>query len=45
MEFNDDNAADAYGLGRIAGKVAINSIEEAILIQLEDEKYRDNVLM
>jgi Holliday junction resolvasome RuvABC endonuclease subunit len=45
MEFNDDNAADAYGLGRIAGKVAINSVEEAILIQLEDEKYRDNVLM
>lgn len=41
IEFNDDNAADAYALGRLAGKTAINEIEKAVAKQVEDPKYRD----
>ena len=41
MEFNDDNAADAYALGRLAGKTAIDEIERAVAEQIEDPKYRD----
>jgi hypothetical protein len=41
IEFNDDNAADAYALGRLAGKTAIDKIEEAVAKQIEDPKYRD----
>jgi crossover junction endodeoxyribonuclease RuvC len=44
VEFNDDNAADSYGLARIAAGVQIGDIEGAILLQLEDEKYRDSVV-
>jgi crossover junction endodeoxyribonuclease RuvC len=41
IEFNDDNAADAYALGRLAGKTAIDEIEKAVAKQIEDPKYRD----
>lgn len=41
IEFNDDNAADAYALGRLAGGLKIDKIEEAIVEQIEDPKYRD----
>ena len=43
VEFLDDNAADAYGLARIAAGVAISDIERGIIEQVEDEKYRDSV--
>jgi Holliday junction resolvasome RuvABC endonuclease subunit len=41
IEFNDDNAADAYALGRLAGKTANDEIEKAVAKQIEDPKYRD----
>ena len=41
IEFNDDNAADAYVLGRLAGKTANDEIEKAVAKQIEDPKYRD----
>jgi crossover junction endodeoxyribonuclease RuvC len=41
VEFNDDNAADAYALGRLAGGSATGAIEEAIVEQIKDSKYRD----
>jgi Holliday junction resolvasome RuvABC endonuclease subunit len=41
IEFNDDNAADAYALARMAGRVSIDKVEEAIVDQIEDPKYRD----
>ena len=41
IEFNDDNAADAYALGRLAGKTAIDETERAVAKQIEDPKYRD----
>lgn len=43
LEFNNDNAADAYALARIASKVTINAVEEQIIEQLKDEKFRDPV--
>jgi crossover junction endodeoxyribonuclease RuvC len=44
VEFNDDNAADSYGLSRIAAGIEVSDIEASILVQLEDEKYRDSVI-
>lgn len=41
LEFNDDNAADAYALARLAGGNHINDIEEQIVEQIKDSKYRD----
>ena len=41
MEFNDDNAADAYGLARIAAESHIDAIEAAVIEQMKDAKYRD----
>jgi crossover junction endodeoxyribonuclease RuvC len=41
VEFNDDNAADSYGLARMAGKLAIDDTEKAIIEQIKDIKYRD----
>lgn len=41
LEFNDDNAADAYALGRLAGGSATGAIETAIVEQIKDSKYRD----
>ena len=43
VEFNDDNAADAYALARLAGSVHIDAIEKAIVEQVSDIKYRDTV--
>lgn len=41
LEFNDDNAADAYALARLAGGVVIDETESAIIKQMKDAKYRD----
>lgn len=41
IEFNDDNAADAYALARMAGQIFIDKVEEGIIAQIEDPKYRD----
>ena len=43
IEFNDDNAADAYALARLAGSVQIDAIETAIVEQVSDPKYRDTI--
>lgn len=44
VEFNDDNAADAYSLGRLAGKHAIDKIEQEVIDKITDIKYRDTIL-
>lgn len=41
IEFNDDNAADAYGLARLVSKNFINEVEKAVVEQMQDPKYRD----
>lgn len=41
LEFNDDNAADAYALGRLASGVYINKVEEETIEKISDPKYRD----
>jgi crossover junction endodeoxyribonuclease RuvC len=41
MEFSDDNAADAYGLARMAAEYHIDAMELAIIEQIKDPKYRD----
>jgi len=41
IEFNDDNAADSYGLARLAGKFLIDEVEKAVVEQIQDLKYRD----
>jgi Holliday junction resolvasome RuvABC endonuclease subunit len=41
VEFNDDNAADAYALARLAGGNAISAFEAQIVEQIKDPKYRD----
>jgi Holliday junction resolvasome RuvABC endonuclease subunit len=43
VEFNDDNAADAYALARLAGGIHIDAIEAAIIEQVKDDKYRDGI--
>ena len=43
VEFNDDNAADAYALARLAAGFYIDSIEESIVEQVKDDKYRDSI--
>lgn len=43
VEFNDDNAADAYALARLAGKVSIDATERAVVDQILDTKYRDTI--
>lgn len=43
VEFNDDNAADAYALARLAGKISIDATERAIVDQILDSKYRDAI--
>lgn len=42
-EFNDDNAADAYALSRLAAGFYIDATEKAIVEQVTDDKYRDTV--
>jgi Holliday junction resolvasome RuvABC endonuclease subunit len=43
VEFNDDNAADAYALARLAGKLHIDPIEKSVVEQVQDPKYRDTI--
>lgn len=43
VEFNDDNAADSYALARLASGSATGSIEEQIVEQIKDVKYRDSL--
>ena len=42
VEFNDDNAADAYALARLAAGEAIDAVERAVVEQIKDPKYKDN---
>lgn len=44
VEFNDDNAADAYALGRLAAGSHIDAVEKAVVEQIKDPKYRDSLL-
>jgi crossover junction endodeoxyribonuclease RuvC len=41
VEFNDDNAADAYALARLASGSAIDAIERETQEKIKDPKYRD----
>ena len=41
IEFNDDNAADSYALARLASGNFITKMEEDIVLQMKDIKYRD----
>lgn len=43
IELPDDNAADAYALARLAGKLSIDVTERAVVDQILDPKYRDTV--
>lgn len=43
VEFNDDNAADAYALARLAGGNGISAFETQIIEQIKDPKYRDTI--
>jgi Holliday junction resolvasome RuvABC endonuclease subunit len=43
VEFNDDNAADAYSLARLASGSTISDIETAVVEQIKDSKYRDSL--
>lgn len=43
IEFNDDNAADSYALARLASGSVMGAIEEAIVEQIKDPKYRDQI--
>lgn len=44
IEFNDDNAADAYSLARLAGKHVIDKVEQEVVDKITDVKYRDTIL-
>ena len=41
VELNDDNAADAYSLARLAGECVTDAIEKQIVAQVKDVKFRD----
>jgi hypothetical protein len=41
IEFNDDNAADSYALARLVSGNSITKMEEDIVLQMKDAKYRD----
>jgi Holliday junction resolvasome RuvABC endonuclease subunit len=43
IEFNDDNAADSYALARLASGATMGAIELAIVEQIKDPKYRDQI--
>lgn len=43
LEFNDDNAADAYALARLAGGHVLNDVDKQIVEQIKDPKYRDTI--
>jgi hypothetical protein len=42
VEFTDDNAADSYGLARIAAQIGETTYEKEILAKLRDQKFRDS---
>ena len=44
VEFNDDNAADSYGLARMAAYISIDAVETSIIDKIKDPKYRDSIL-
>lgn len=44
VEFNDDNAADAYALARLATSSANGAIETEVVEKIKDPKFRDSVL-
>lgn len=41
IEFNDDNAADSYALARLAAGLSQDKVEESVVQQMQDLKYRD----
>ena len=41
IEFNDDNAADSYALARLAAGISKDKVEESVVEQMKDPKYRD----
>jgi Holliday junction resolvasome RuvABC endonuclease subunit len=41
IEFNDDNAADSYALARLASGNFLGEVENAVVEQIKDPKYRD----
>lgn len=41
VEFNDDNAADSYALARLAAGIYNDKVEQAVVEQMQDPKYRD----
>ena len=41
IEFNDDNAADSYGIARLIAQLSIDDVEKKIVEQMKDDKYRD----
>jgi len=43
VEFNDDNAADSYALARLAAGIHDGAIEAAVVEQIKDLKYRDQI--
>lgn len=43
VELNDDNAADAYSLARLASGSATTDVEKAVVEQIKDVKYRDQI--
>lgn len=43
VELNDDNAADAYALARLAAGSHTTEIEKAVVDQIKDPKYRDQI--
>lgn len=43
IEFNNDNAADSYALARLASGNAQGAIEEAVVEQIKDPKFRDQL--
>lgn len=43
VELNDDNAADAYALARLASGSATTEVEKAVVEQIKDVKYRDQI--
>ena len=45
MEFLDDNAADAYALARLVSKTSLNEVEKAVVTQMSDLKYRDQMTL
>lgn len=41
VEFNDDNAADSYALARLAAGIYKDKVEQSVVEQMWDPKYRD----